>query len=93
MLRLTSALAIVGLLLAACGSSKTDRGISGAGLGAAAGAGTAAITGGNPLTGAVLGGAAGGAAGVLTDEDDVDLGKPVWRGDDDNDHDDDGNLF
>ena len=94
MLRLTSALAIVGLLLAGCGSSKTDRGLSGAGIGAAAGAGTSAVTGGNPLTGAILGGAAGGAAGVLTDEDDVDLGDPVWnRDDDDDDDDDDGNLF
>jgi osmotically inducible lipoprotein OsmB len=95
MLRLVSAMAVVGLLLAACGSSKTDRGISGAGIGAAAGAGTSAITGGNPVTGAILGGAAGGAAGVLTDEDDVDLGDPVWRrgDDDDDDDDDDGNLF
>jgi len=95
MLRLASAMAIVGLLLAACGTSKTDRGLSGAGIGAAAGAGTAAVTGGSPVTGAILGGAAGGAAGVLTDEDDVDLGDPVWnRGDDDDDDDDDdGNLF
>jgi len=31
---------------------------------------------------------------VLTDEEDVDLGDPVWnRGDDDDDDDDDGNLF
>lgn len=92
MLRLVSAMAIVGLLLAACGTSKTERGVSGAGIGAAAGAGTAAVTGGNPLTGAILGGAAGGAAGVLTDEDDVNLGDPVWNRDDDDD-DDDGNLF
>jgi hypothetical protein len=95
MLRLISAIAVVGLLVAGCGSSKTDRGLSGAGIGAAAGAGTAAVTGGNPLTGAVLGGAAGGAAGVLTDEDDVDLGEPVWKrgGDGNNKKDDDGNLF
>ena len=49
-----------------------------------------------PVTGAILGGAAGGAAGVLTDEDDVDLGDPVWKrgdGDDDDDDDEDGNLF
>ena len=92
MLRLVSAMAIVGLLLAACGTSETERGVSGAGIGAAAGAGTAAVTGGNPLTGAILGGAAGGAAGVLTDEDDVNLGDPVWNRDDDDD-DDDGNLF
>lgn len=67
------------LLLTACGSSKTDRGLSGAAIGAGVGAATGAATGGSPVTGAILGGAAGGAAGVLTDEDDVDLGEPVWR--------------
>jgi len=93
MVRLACVMAVVGLLVAACGSSKTDRGVSGAGIGAAAGAGTSAITGGNPLTGAILGGAAGGAAGVLTDEDDVDLGDPVWNRDGDDDDDDDNDLF
>lgn len=78
------------VLLAACGSSTTDRAISGGGIGAAAGAGTAAVTGGNPLTGAAIGGAAGAAGGALTDEEDVDLGDPIWkRGDDDDDDDDD----
>lgn len=67
------------LALAACGESKVDRGLSGAGIGAGVGAATGAVTGGSVLGGAVLGGAAGGAAGVLTDEHDVDLGKPVWN--------------
>ena len=66
------------LALAACGSSKTDRALSGAGIGAATGAVGGAILG-SPGTGAVLGGAAGAATGVLTDEDDIDLGKPWWR--------------
>ncbi len=61
------------LLLAACGESKFDRGASGAAIGAGAAAG--AVTG----QGAVKGGLLGGAAGVLTDEDDVDLGTPVWK--------------
>jgi uncharacterized membrane protein len=65
--------------LAACGSSKTDRAISGAGIGAAAGAVGGAVIGGDPVTGAVIGGAAGGAAGALTDEDDIDLGEPFWK--------------
>jgi len=65
--------------LAACGSSTEDRAISGAGLGAAAGAGAAAITGGDPLTGGLIGGAAGAAGVALADEDDVDLGDPVWE--------------
>lgn len=76
-----SYLAILGLplLVAACGSSQSDRTLSGAGLGAGVGAGAAAITGGSVLGGAVLGGAGGAAAGALTDEKDVDLGKPLWR--------------
>jgi hypothetical protein len=95
MLRLTSALAIIGFILAACGSSTTDRALSGGAIGAAGGAGTAAVTGGNPITGGLLGGAAGAAVGGLTDEDDLDLGDPVWDrdGDDDDDDDDDDNLF
>lgn len=65
--------------LAACGSSTSDRALSGGGIGAGVGAGAAAVTGGNVLGGAVLGGAGGAAAGALTDEDDVNLGKPVWK--------------
>jgi hypothetical protein len=67
------------LLLAACGESKLDRGLSGAAIGAGAGAAGSAATGGNMLGGAALGGAAGGAAGVLTEDEDLDLGDPVWR--------------
>jgi osmotically inducible lipoprotein OsmB len=73
-----TALAAALLMLAACGSSKTDRGLSGGAIGAGAGAGLGAITGTSILGGAALGGAAGAATGVLTDEDDVDLGEPIW---------------
>ncbi len=66
-------------VLAACGQSTSDRALSGAGIGAGVGALGSAVTGGNPLTGAVVGGAVGAAAGGLTKEQDVDLGKPVWR--------------
>lgn len=72
-----SSLALLGL--AACGETKQDRTLSGAGLGAAAGAGVGALTGGSVLGGAVLGGAAGAAGGYLTDKDDVNLGKPAWK--------------
>ncbi len=64
---------------AGCGSSTTDRGLSGAGIGAAAGAAGAAVTGGSTAGGAALGGAAGAAAGAATDENDVDLGEPLWE--------------
>ncbi len=67
------------LTLTACGETKQDRAMSGAAIGAGAGAGIGALTGGNVLGGALLGGAAGGAGGYLTDKDDVNLGKPVWR--------------
>ena len=85
MLRSLSALTVIGLMLAGCGSSTTDRALSGGGIGAAAGAGTAAVTGGSPVTGGLLGGAAGAANRGLTDEDDVNLGDPIWNRDKDND--------
>lgn len=65
--------------LAACGSSQSDRALSGGGIGAGVGAAGAALTGGNVVGGALIGGAAGAATGALTDEDDLDLGEPVWE--------------
>ncbi len=66
------------LLLTACGSSTSDRALSGGAIGAGVGAVGGALTG-HTLGGAALGGAAGAATGALTDEDDVDLGEPVWK--------------
>lgn len=63
------------MVLAACGSSKTERALSGAGIGAGVGAVGSAATGGSWGTGAVLGGATGAAIGALTDKDDINLGK------------------
>jgi osmotically inducible lipoprotein OsmB len=79
MLRNTLVIAGLSMLLVACGDSKLDRGLSGAAIGAGAGGAAGAVTGTSTLGGAVLGGADGAATGVLTDEDDIDLGKPVWR--------------
>ena len=73
-----TALAAATLVLAGCGTTRTDRALSGAGLGAAGGAAAGALAG-DPLAGAVLGGAGGAAVGGLTDRRDIDLGKPVWR--------------
>ncbi len=70
---------VVLMTVAACGQTTSDRALSGAGLGAGAGVVGSAITGGDPLTGAVIGGGVGAAAGALTDEEDINLGKPVWR--------------
>lgn len=74
---------VVGLLvgslgLAACGSSTSDRALSGAGIGAAVGAVGGALLG-DPVTGAIAGGAVGAGVGAATDKDQVDLGKPVWK--------------
>lgn len=70
---------VAAIALSACGTSKTDRALSGGAIGAGIGAGTAAVTGGNVLGGAAIGGAGGAAAGALTEKEDLDLGKPVWR--------------
>ena len=64
------AAALVGL--AACGSTPTERGVTGAGLCAAAGYAVGA-----PIVGAV----AGRAAGAFTEKDDVNLGEPIWKWD------------
>ena len=61
------------LFLAACGNTVGERARSGGAIGAGAGAGGAAIFGGNPITGALVGGAAGAAAGALTDCEDINL--------------------
>lgn len=67
------------LLLGACGTSTTDRAVSGAALGAGAGAVGGAVLGGSPLTGAAIGGAVGGTIGALTDSNDINVGRPIWR--------------
>lgn len=64
--------------LSACGSTTSDRALSGAGIGAGVGA-VGGLLMGDPLTGALIGGAVGAAAGGLTDSDKIDLGKPAWR--------------
>ena len=66
------------LALAACGTTGSDRAVSGGAIGAAGGAVIGAMTGG-PLTGALIGGAAGIAAGALSDPCKVNLGNPYWR--------------
>jgi osmotically inducible lipoprotein OsmB len=75
---LAASLVLSLLALGACGTSTSDRAISGGGIGAGAGA----IGGwmlGAPVTGALLGGAVGAGAGALTKPDQINLGKPVWK--------------
>lgn len=65
--------------LGACGTTTSDRALSGGGIGAGVGAVGSALTGGSPVTGAVVGGAVGAAAGAMTNKNQVDLGKPAWK--------------
>lgn len=65
--------------LSACGDTPGERGLSGAGIGAAGGAVIGAVTPIGPAAGALIGGVAGGATGVATTPSQVNLGKPVWR--------------
>jgi osmotically inducible lipoprotein OsmB len=78
MKRMALATSVSLLVLSACGTSTQDRAISGGAMGAAAG-GAAGYLLDEPLAGALLGGAAGAATGAMTDKDQVDLGKPVWK--------------
>jgi hypothetical protein len=71
---MTAAAVFCMICLTACGNTKGERALSGAGIGAGIGAVGSAVTGGSPWTGAVVGGAAGAATGALTDKDDIDFG-------------------
>jgi osmotically inducible lipoprotein OsmB len=65
--------------LAGCGYARSDRALSGGLIGAAGGAGIAAVTGGAPLVGAAIGGAAGALTGAVTSGHALNLGRPIWR--------------
>jgi hypothetical protein len=66
------------MLVSACGTSTTDRAVSGGLIGAGAGAAVGSMSG-NAGAGAVVGGLAGAAVGAATTPDQVNLGDPVWR--------------
>lgn len=72
------AVAVLALALAGCGRTVGDRGLSGAGIGAAGGAVIGAMVGA-PLAGAAIGAGAGAVTGMVTTPSQVDLGRPVWR--------------
>ena len=79
MRRTVLVLLAVGVLAAGCGSTPEDRGISGAGLGAAGGAIIGALSPVSILNGALIGAVVGGVAGAVTDKGTIDLGEPVWK--------------
>ncbi|MBV9812227.1 MAG: hypothetical protein JO326_05715 [Acetobacteraceae bacterium] len=59
-------LCAAGATLSACGNDPGTRALSGGALGAGAGAGVAAVTGGHVGTGALVGGGVGALGGALT---------------------------
>jgi hypothetical protein len=63
-------LVLGGLLAVGCSglSSRQERTLSGGAIGAGAGAGISAISGGDVLTGSAVGAAAGALGGLLVDE-------------------------
>ncbi len=79
MVRSASVLCAAALMIAACGTTPEERGISGAGIGAASGAIVGAVTGLTVLEGALIGAGLGAAAGVFTDEKKLNLGEPLWK--------------
>ncbi len=77
---LATAMSLSLLALSACGGSTSDRALSGGAIGAGAGAVLGAVTPGLGVgTGALIGGAVGAGTGALTEEEDIDLGTPIWR--------------
>jgi hypothetical protein len=75
---LRAAMCLALLAPAACGDTMGDRALSGGGIGAGVGALGGLIVGA-PVEGALIGGAVGAGTGALTDKDQINLGKPVWR--------------
>jgi len=75
---LAFAIVLSGLSLAGCGSSTGERAISGGGIGAGVGALGGWMVGA-PLEGALIGGAVGAGTGALTDPNQINLGRPVWK--------------
>tara|TARA_B100001750_G_C15519668_1_gene610417 strand:+ start:3526 stop:3756 length:231 start_codon:yes stop_codon:yes gene_type:complete len=72
-LLLTALLATTAIAVSACGNTRGERALSGAGIGAATGAVAGAATGGSVGGGALLGGAVGAGVGAVTTEDQVDF--------------------
>lgn len=75
----TSAILISCLALSACGNTRLDRAVSGAGIGAAGGAVVGAVAGGPILGAAAVGAVAGGAVGAITEKHQINFGKAWWE--------------
>jgi len=75
-----AALGLAVLALTACGTEPAERTAGGVMTGASAGFVTGLAVGGvGAIPGALIGGALGGTTGAATDEDEINLGKPIWK--------------
>lgn len=74
----TTAIVFSALVLTACGNTPGERAASGGAIGAGAGA-AAGLLMGSPVQGAIIGGAVGAGTGAMTDNDQINLGKPIWK--------------
>ena len=66
------------LALGACGHTTADRAASGGLIGAGIG-GVGGLMVGAPIEGALIGGAVGAGTGALTDQHQINLGRPIWE--------------
>jgi len=73
------AIILSAVALSGCGTTTGDRGLSGAAIGAGAGAVGAALLGGPVIAATLVGAAAGAVTGAATSPSAVNLGKPVWN--------------
>src|SRR6266478_4786685 len=73
-----SMLLSLSLLLSACGTTQSDRALSGGLLGAGTGAVIGSVTG-SAVNGAIFGGLGGAALGALASPRVLNLGTPLWR--------------
>lgn len=77
-MKLASVLAltvVAALAISGCGNTQGERALSGAGIGAGAGAVGAALVHGNPITGAVVGAGVGAVTGAVTTKKQINLDK------------------
>ncbi len=79
MYRKACALAAVAVMITACGTTPGERAATGSGIGAAAGAVVGAVTGLSVVEGVLIGAGAGGVTGALTNNNQINLGKPIWK--------------
>ncbi len=80
-MKMMARLAVIGMIamLAACGTSSSDRTTGGAAAGAATGAGIGALGGPvGAVVGGVIGGGAGAITGGVTKPSELNLGTPPW---------------